>query len=301
MVGGGTAGAVLAARLAAAGPDVLVIEAGPDYGPAAAGRWPADLLDAGSLPTSHDWGYRTTGAGGGTLALDRARVLGGCSPTTAARRTGDGGATMTPGGSAPRAGRRPISSPPSAARARRCGSATTRPTRSSRSRPRSSRPAQGRPPPGGRPRRPRRRRRRGLRSGEHRRRCALEHRVRVPRSGPRSPADPRPDRGGANRAGDRRPDADPLARPPGPSRSVPPRRCCAAARMGRPSCCCGRASATAGRSSAPAPPCAMTSPASAAACRTIPRSSSSSTPAQRSPRASPTSPGAAGSPRSRRS
>lgn len=79
VVGGGTAGAALAARLAAAGRDVLVIEAGPDYGPAGSGRWPADLLDAGSLPTSHDWGYRATGAGGAVLALDRARVLGGCS------------------------------------------------------------------------------------------------------------------------------------------------------------------------------------------------------------------------------
>jgi choline dehydrogenase len=79
IVGGGTAGAVLAARLAGAGRDVLVVEAGPDYGPSGAGRWPADLLDAGSLPTSHDWGYRATNAGGGDLALDRARVLGGCS------------------------------------------------------------------------------------------------------------------------------------------------------------------------------------------------------------------------------
>ena len=79
VVGGGTAGAVVAARLAAAGRDVLLIEAGPDYGPAGDGRWPADLLDATTLPTSHDWGYRTTGAGGGELVLDRARVIGGCS------------------------------------------------------------------------------------------------------------------------------------------------------------------------------------------------------------------------------
>jgi choline dehydrogenase len=74
IVGGGTAGAVLAGRLAAAGRDVLVIEAGPDYGPADAERWPADLLDATTLPTSHDWGYRE-----GRLALDRAKVIGGCS------------------------------------------------------------------------------------------------------------------------------------------------------------------------------------------------------------------------------
>ena len=79
VVGGGTAGAVLAARLAAAGRDVLVIEAGPDYGPLGDGRWPADLLDAGALPMSHDWGYRAPNAGGAILALDRARVLGGCS------------------------------------------------------------------------------------------------------------------------------------------------------------------------------------------------------------------------------
>jgi choline dehydrogenase len=74
IVGGGTAGAVVAGRLAAAGRDVLVIEAGPDYGPLADARWPADLLDAVTLPTSHDWGYRD-----GNHALDRAKVLGGCS------------------------------------------------------------------------------------------------------------------------------------------------------------------------------------------------------------------------------
>jgi choline dehydrogenase len=74
IVGGGTAGAVLAGRLAAAARDVLVIEAGPDYGPADGERWPADLLDATTLPTSHDWGYRD-----GHLLLDRAKVIGGCS------------------------------------------------------------------------------------------------------------------------------------------------------------------------------------------------------------------------------
>ena len=80
IVGGGTAGCVVAARLAEAGADVLLLEAGPDYGPLAGGRWPADLLDAASIPASHDWGcFGGTGAGGQSLAFDRARVIGGCS------------------------------------------------------------------------------------------------------------------------------------------------------------------------------------------------------------------------------
>lgn len=80
VVGGGTAGCVLAARLAEVGADVLLLEAGPDYGPLAAGRWPAELLDATTLPVSHDWGcFGGTGAGGQPLSFDRARVIGGCS------------------------------------------------------------------------------------------------------------------------------------------------------------------------------------------------------------------------------
>ncbi len=80
IVGGGTAGCVVAARLAEAGADVLLLEAGPDYGPLAEGRWPADLLDATGIPMSHDWGcFGGTGAGGQPLLFDRARVIGGCS------------------------------------------------------------------------------------------------------------------------------------------------------------------------------------------------------------------------------
>lgn len=78
VVGGGTAGCVVAGRLAEAGKHVLLIEAGPDYG-AADPSWPADLLAASALPTSHDWGYTGPGAGGQPLSLDRARVIGGCS------------------------------------------------------------------------------------------------------------------------------------------------------------------------------------------------------------------------------
>jgi choline dehydrogenase len=73
VLGGGTAGCVLAARLSeGAGTSVCLVEAGPDYGPYAEGRWPADLLATFSLPVSHDWSD-------GERALRSAKVLGGCS------------------------------------------------------------------------------------------------------------------------------------------------------------------------------------------------------------------------------
>ena len=57
MIGGGTAGAAIAGLLAErCDQSVLLLEAGPDYG-ARSGRWPADLTDAGAIPTTHDWGY----------------------------------------------------------------------------------------------------------------------------------------------------------------------------------------------------------------------------------------------------
>lgn len=79
VVGGGTAGCVVASRLAAGGFGVTLLEAGPDYGPRLDGRWPADLLDATTLASSHDWGYAGPAADGRRLAFDRARVIGGCS------------------------------------------------------------------------------------------------------------------------------------------------------------------------------------------------------------------------------
>jgi choline dehydrogenase-like flavoprotein len=79
VLGAGTAGCVLAGRLAEAGHEVVVLESGPDYGPLDDGRWPEELLDARTLPLSHDWGYFGRGVGGQELAFQRARVVGGCS------------------------------------------------------------------------------------------------------------------------------------------------------------------------------------------------------------------------------
>ena len=81
VIGGGTAGAAVAARLVqATSQSVMLIESGPDYGAFADGRWPSSLLDARSLPGGHDWGYTNAARTGrpGHL-LERARVIGGCS------------------------------------------------------------------------------------------------------------------------------------------------------------------------------------------------------------------------------
>ncbi len=75
VVGGGTAGCALAARLSEDGArQVCLIEAGPDYGHRSEGRWPADLLDPRSFTFTHDWG--TGGEDDRSLG---ARVIGGCS------------------------------------------------------------------------------------------------------------------------------------------------------------------------------------------------------------------------------
>jgi choline dehydrogenase len=81
VIGGGTAGAAVAARLVqGTSQTVLLLESGPDYGALSGARWPAQLLDARSQPDSHDWGYLSNASTGRPLhPLERARVIGGCS------------------------------------------------------------------------------------------------------------------------------------------------------------------------------------------------------------------------------
>ena len=81
VIGGGTAGAAVAARLVqGTSQTVLLIESGPDYGAFTDQGWPAPLLDARSLPGGHDWDYvNSADTGRPGHLLERARVIGGCS------------------------------------------------------------------------------------------------------------------------------------------------------------------------------------------------------------------------------
>lgn len=78
VVGAGSSGAVLTARLAAAGRRVLLVEAGPDYPDRS--RLPHDLRN-GNTPSlvHHDWGLVGVRDDGTKLPLPRGRVVGGCS------------------------------------------------------------------------------------------------------------------------------------------------------------------------------------------------------------------------------
>lgn len=80
VIGAGTGGCAFTNILAThSNHHILVIEAGPDYGPADSGTWPADVLDAKSVPLSHDWLLEGHGSAGHTRDLPRAKVIGGCS------------------------------------------------------------------------------------------------------------------------------------------------------------------------------------------------------------------------------
>lgn len=81
VLGGGTAGAAVAGILTeSTDQSVVLLEAGPDYGPYEGGAWPADLLDARRIVKSHQWGYQSGSTyPDRTIQFDRAKVIGGCS------------------------------------------------------------------------------------------------------------------------------------------------------------------------------------------------------------------------------
>jgi len=81
VVGGGTAGATFAGTLAARRQhEVILLEAGPDYGAFDDHFRPSELLDSRQLGLSHDWGLvNRDNDEGRTYPLERAKVMGGCS------------------------------------------------------------------------------------------------------------------------------------------------------------------------------------------------------------------------------
>jgi choline dehydrogenase len=83
IVGGGSAGAVLAARLSEKpGRRVLLLEAGPDY--ATLESTPADLQNGWRMSLrAHDWGLTAQAVPGRAIPYPRGRVIGGSSAVNA--------------------------------------------------------------------------------------------------------------------------------------------------------------------------------------------------------------------------
>ena len=81
IVGGGSAGCVLARRLSEdSGRSVLLLEAGPDY--PSLEELPEDIAKAAFAPASHDWGYAAEpDSYGNRVNLPRGKIIGGSSST----------------------------------------------------------------------------------------------------------------------------------------------------------------------------------------------------------------------------